>query len=106
MSTKRIVTLIDDVDGTDAVETIQFALDGVEYEIDLSEKNASEMRDAMALWVGSARRIKGGKRRSAPREKPDYDPAEVREWARSQGIEVGSRGLIHQGIVNAYRAGH
>lgn len=106
MSTKRIVTLIDDVDGTDAVETIQFALDGVEYEIDLSEKNAAEMRDAMALWVGSARRIKGGKRRSAPRKKPDYDPAEVRKWARSQGIQVAARGRLDQGVVAAYRAGH
>ena len=106
MSTKRIVTLIDDVDGTDAVETIRFALDGVEYEIDLSEKNATEMRDALALWVGSARRTKGGKRRSAPREKPDYDPAEVRKWARSQGIQVAARGRLDQGIVAAYRAGH
>lgn len=106
MSTKRIVTLIDDVDGTDAVDTIRFALDGVEYEIDLSEKNAAEMRDAMALWVGSARRVKGGKRRSTPREKPDYDPAEVRKWARSQGIQVAARGRLDRGIVAAYRAGH
>ena len=104
MSTKRIVTLIDDVDGTDAVETIQFALDGVSSEIDLSEKNASEMRDSMALWVSAARRTTGSKR--LRRKKPDYDPAEVREWARSQGIEVGSRGRIHEGIVRAYRAGH
>src|SRR5690625_8015900 len=51
MAQKVKVLLIDDVDGTDAVETVSFGLDGVQYEIDLNEENAAKLRDDLANWV-------------------------------------------------------
>ena len=40
---QRIITeLVDDIDGSKAEETVRFAIDGVEYAVDLSEKNAQE----------------------------------------------------------------
>ncbi len=63
MAQRVNVVLVDDIDGNDAVETVTFALDGVEYEIDLSEGNADKLREALSLYIGHARRT-GGRRRS------------------------------------------
>lgn len=61
MAKKTIITLIDDVDGTHLPEgqgeTVQFSLDGVDYEIDLSEYNAGKLRNFMALFVEKARKV-------------------------------------------------
>lgn len=108
MSTKTIVTLIDDVDGSEATQTVQFSLDGTSYEIDLSDKNGDELRQSLDMWISAARRV--GK--SAPSKRSqrgagrDYDPVKVREWAREQGITVSKRGRIDQATLAAYRAGH
>ena len=66
MAQRVNVVLVDDIDGADAAETVSFALDGVDYEIDLSEKHASELRNAFSLYVGHARRT-GGRRKSGRR---------------------------------------
>ena len=63
MVQRTILVLEDDLDGGDAVETVSFALDGVSYDIDLNEANATQLRDALAPWVGHARRT-GGRSRS------------------------------------------
>ncbi len=57
MAQKVQVILVDDVDGGEAAETVSFALDGVSYEIDVSQKNAKALRDALGAWVGHARRV-------------------------------------------------
>jgi hypothetical protein len=44
--------LIDDLDGGEAEETVRFGLDGTEYEIDLSAKNADALRKALAWYIG------------------------------------------------------
>jgi len=49
------VSLIDDFDGTEAAETVKFALDGKTYEIDLSKSNASELRRTLLPYVDRAR---------------------------------------------------
>src|SRR4030088_2806619 len=59
MARKTIVTLVDDLDGSKASETVQFALDGVAYQIDLSSLNASKLRDELAEYVARARRPDG-----------------------------------------------
>src|SRR4051812_50119181 len=59
MAQKVQVILVDDVDGGEASETVSFSLDGVSYEIDVSESNAGALRDALAPWVGHARRVGG-----------------------------------------------
>ena len=62
MAQRVNVILVDDIDGNDAVETVSFALDGVDYEIDLSEQHAGELRNALSLYIGHGRRT-GGRRR-------------------------------------------
>ena len=61
MAQRVRVDLVDDVDGSPAEESVNFALDGVNYVIDLSAENASKLRDALSLWVDHARRT-GGRR--------------------------------------------
>jgi len=65
MAQKMVVHFIDDLDGTESVDvsTLEFGLDGVTYEIDLSEANATHLRDNLADYVASARRVRGRVRR-------------------------------------------
>ena len=63
MAQRVNVVLADDIDGNDASETVSFALDCVDYEIDLSDQHASDLREALALYIGHGRRT-GGRRRS------------------------------------------
>jgi len=99
------VVLVDDVDGGAADETVQFALDGVDYEIDLSAARAAQLRSDLALWVGHARR-----REPAPRgvcgagPGGGADQAAVRAWARANGHTVNERGRVPAAVVEAYRA--
>jgi hypothetical protein len=113
MARKVTVTLVDDVDDTKtADETVEFGLDGVSYEIDLSEENAAALREAIAKWSEHARRS-GGRRRtgrpvsvaapSRPRASIDRSQsAAIRNWARSNGHKVNERGRISQEIIDAY----
>jgi len=110
MAQKVQVTLIDDVDGAPADETVLFSLDGVNYEIDLTTENAAKLRDALAPWVGHARRA-GGRRTPAPRRSGrssgaarsgSGDAAKIREWARENGYTVSDRGRIPAEVTEAY----
>lgn len=108
MARKTYVELIDDVDGTKAEETVSFALDGVAYEIDLSEENAASLRSELATWVEKARRVGGRRTRgtSGGRSGSSGDSARIREWARGQGYEVPDRGRISGTIRKAYEDAH
>jgi len=107
-----IEKLIDDLDGSDATETVAFGLDGTSYEIDLSKKNAAALRKAFEPYIKAARtgRSTGGRRRKAApastarATKRDYDLAQLREWAGSNGVEVPARGRIPQAVVDQYKA--
>jgi hypothetical protein len=111
MAQRVNVVLVDDIDGADAAETVSFALDGVDYEIDLSDKHAAELRNAVSLYVGHARRT-GGRRKSGRR--PSSAPAadgsatasEVRAWARENGWDVPERGRVSAEVREAYTAAH
>lgn len=101
------VILEDDIDGGEADETVTFSLDGVSYEIDLSKKNANKMRDALAPYVGSARKVGGRKRRGGGRSSSKAgSSAEIREWARNNGWEIPERGRIAAEVREAYEAAH
>jgi hypothetical protein len=105
------VILEDDLDGGDADETVIFGVDGVSYEIDLSTKNANKLRDAMAPYVGSARRVGGRRRRSGSSSASSSraaagTSAEIRQWARDHGWEVPERGRIAAEVREAYEAAH
>ncbi|HEX3787646.1 MAG TPA: Lsr2 family protein [Pseudonocardiaceae bacterium] len=113
MAQKVTVTLVDDVDGSQAEETVEFGLDGATYQIDLSGKNAGRLRDALADYVDHARRA-GGRKRSggrvpatagrAPRPaSADREQNQaIREWARKQGHKVSDRGRIPAEVLEAY----
>ena len=108
MARRTQVVLEDDLDGGNADETISFSLDGVSYEIDLSTKNANKMRDVFALYVGSARKIGGRRRRGAARAAASRpgSSAEIREWARNNGWDIPERGRIASEVREAYEAAH
>jgi Lsr2 len=100
------VVLVDDLDGGKASETVSFALDGVSYEIDLSDKNAAKLRDALSNWVGHARRAGGrsGARRGRARAAAGGgDLTAMREWGRKNGFKVSDRGRISAELQAAYR---
>ncbi|WP_020669755.1 histone-like nucleoid-structuring protein Lsr2 [Amycolatopsis nigrescens] len=111
MVEKVMISLVDDLDGSEAEETVEFGLDGVSYQIDLSSDNAEELRDALAQYVEHARRA-GGRKRTASRvaSKVAARPATVdreqnqaiRAWARKNGFQVSDRGRIPSEVVDAY----
>lgn len=114
MAQKVTVTLVDDIDDeVTADETVEFAVDGVTYEIDLSGDNATKLRNDFAMWTGHARKV-AGRRRAAkqssgtgPRTRGAADreqSAAVREWARTNGYQVSDRGRIPANVVEAYHA--
>jgi Lsr2 len=115
MARKVQVILSDDLDeDLPADETVSFALDGTNYEIDLAEKNARELRDAFAKYVAAARKVgrgsgraSGGGRSRATGGRMDREQAgAIREWARKNGHAVSARGRIPASVVEAYESAH
>jgi Lsr2 len=104
MAQRVHIVLEDDLDGGDATATVLFGVDGINYEIDLSDKNASKLRDSLAKYIGSARRTTPRARRGARRSTAGPTTAQVREWARSNGYEVSDRGRISAEIRSSYEA--
>lgn len=108
MAKRTFTKLIDDLDGSDAAETVSFAVDGVSYEIDLSDQNAAKLRDDLAVWTAHATRV-GGRRRSAAsssRAGGGEDLDAIRTWARDNGHTVADRGRISSKVKEAYAAAH
>jgi hypothetical protein len=104
MAKRTEVVLIDDVDGSVAESTVAFALDGVSYEIDLSQGNAAALRADFDKWVEKARRV-GGRRNPARRSSAGADDiAAIRAWAKANGFPVNDRGRISAKIREAYAA--
>lgn len=112
MAKKVTVTLVDDFDGeATADETVEFGLDGVSYEIDLSSKNAAKLRNDLKQWVEAGRRV-GGRRRgraagATGRGRGAIDreqSAAIREWARRNGHNVSTRGRIPADVIDAFHA--
>ncbi|SPX88007.1 histone-like nucleoid-structuring protein Lsr2 [Mycobacteroides abscessus] len=110
MATKVTVALVDDIDGEAAAdESVEFSIDGVTYEIDLSAKNAEELRNQLSSWVEHARRVCVRRRSrvsSGSGRKPSSIDREqngrIREWAIKNGHSVSARGRIPAGVVDAF----
>ena len=111
MAQKVVVELIDDLDGTPIPagkgETIDFAVDGVSYSIDLGPKNAKAFRKSLDTYITHATRTGGRRHRrtATPSDLPRRDPAEtraIREWALANGYEISTRGRIPADIEQAY----
>lgn len=113
MAKHTTVTLVDDLDGGDADEQVQFAVDGKTYEIDLSSKNAERLREGLAPYVSAARRAGGrsavpsasGSSNSSSASDRALNRA-VREWAVAQGMKISERGRIPSNVLEAYRNAH
>src|SRR6201990_1728827 len=110
MAKKVTVTLVDDFDGEGAAdETVEFGLDGVTYEIDLSSKNAAKLRSDLKKWAEAGRRGGGGSRgrSNSGRGRGAIDreqSAAIREWARRNGHNVSTRGRIPADLIGAFHA--
>ncbi|TQC43229.1 Lsr2 family protein [Rhodococcus sp. WS4] len=121
MARQIVVEHVDDIDGTSIDdgkgETIAFSVDGIDYEIDLSAKNATAFHKKLDYYIEHATRVGGRKNRTVgtlhsggsatkPARRDRDHVRAVREWAREQGYEVGDRGRMPTDIVEAYTAAH
>ncbi len=124
MASKTTVMLLDDVDGSDAAETVRFGIDGVEYEIDLSDDNAQKLREAIGQYIDHGRRIgsrrgaqvaaagSGYSRRSSSggggKKRGSYTVEERRamqKFAEEHGLPVpGDRGRIASKVIDAWES--
>lgn len=102
MAQRVQILLEDDLDGSEATETVNFALDGKTYEIDLSAKNSAQLRDDFAKWTGHARAVRGRGRIVQPRSTGRTDLNKVREWGRNNGFKVSDRGRVSAEVQEAY----
>ncbi len=107
MAQKVNVILVDDIDGSDAAETVPFGLDGTQYEIDLNSGHARELREQLDLYVRKARKAIGPASRTGRGRRTGANDAgnkEIRDWAREKGLDVSERGRIPADIVAQFEA--
>ncbi|GGG65675.1 Lsr2 family protein [Kocuria dechangensis] len=105
MAQNVIIELQDDLDGGPADETLTFALDGRDYEIDLSTANAEKLREAVRPFVAVSRKAPTGdgrRRRTTGTTASSSETAQIRAWAKQHGHQVSDRGRIHQSVKDAY----
>jgi hypothetical protein len=108
------VVLTDDLDGSEATQTLNYTVDGQEYEIDLSEENIQRFHEALEPFVSKSRPVerrliptptrRTGQRRSGRSGRDDI--AQIRSWAEAQGMDVSARGRVKKEIIEAYDAAH
>jgi hypothetical protein len=118
MAQRTTVQRVDDLDGTasDDISTVTFALDGVSYEMDLTEANADSLRKGLADFVAAARRTGGRLKRGLGTTGTTSTNAEgargkgqtqaIRDWAKSNGHPVAERGRIPGSVIDAFEAAH
>ncbi|MFB9929743.1 Lsr2 family protein [Amycolatopsis halotolerans] len=106
MAQKVLVEMIDDLDGSEAGQTVPFGLDGVQYEIDLSDENAATLRGELATFIASARRTGGRKTTVRAAAAPTAEERErskaIRTWALDNNWAIAERGRIPREVIAAY----
>lgn len=108
MAQKVQTLFVDDLDSSDAEGTVRFGLDGLHYEIDLNTAHAKELRGALARYVEAGRKVSGPARR-APRSRAQattngLPTSEIRDWAKTNGLEVKDRGRVPADVIAKFRA--
>ncbi len=104
--------LVDDLDGSEAAETVELGLDGFSYELDLSEEHATELRNALSDYIEAGRKVSGRAKSTKPRQagsggRVDREQAQAqREWARREGFEISDRGRVPGWVKEKYEAAH
>jgi hypothetical protein len=106
MAQKVNIVLIDDLDDSDASETVSFGLDGTSYEIDLNDANAAALRESFSAYVGHARKVTAARGRRPRSTTTTSGPSarELRDWARSNGYKVSDRGRVPAEVREAFDA--
>ncbi|MEJ5914715.1 histone-like nucleoid-structuring protein Lsr2 [Pseudokineococcus sp. 1T1Z-3] len=115
MAQKTQIILTDDIDGGEATQTVTFAFQGTNYEIDLNDEHAASIEESFSEWITNARKTTGrsaagggasarssSARASSGPKRTDLDA--VRAWARDNGHAVSDRGRVAQRILDAYDA--
>lgn len=110
MARKQVVTFVDDLDGSEAEGTVEFALDTNVYEIDLSETNQEALREALKPFLEAGRRkrettAKGKTSTSSRSTQSRHELQQIRAWAKANGYPVNERGRIPNSILEAYQSG-
>jgi len=107
MARKVTTTLQDDLDGSPAAGTVQFALGSSEFEIDLSERNAKKFRQQIVPFIEHARRARTDSKTPAKRSAAGRRrTVGIRAWARDHGMDISERGRIPIDVVERYEAAH
>ncbi|MFT4235681.1 MAG: Lsr2 family protein [Microbacterium sp.] len=111
MARKIIHQLVDDLDGTvlepGEGESVSFALDGKAYEIDLTDRNAAELRSTLNRYISAGRRAGtavAATRGTSRRRSGQVDYAPIRAWAKENGYKVSERGRVSAEVLAAYEA--
>ncbi|THV24612.1 histone-like nucleoid-structuring protein Lsr2 [Glycomyces paridis] len=116
MAKQTVITLTDDIDGSEAAESVEFGIDGQLYTIDLSSANAEELRDRLTAYQEFGTRLGAYSTRTAPAPaaapkrsvtQGDRDRnASIRRWAEAQGLPIKARGKISDTVISEYNAAH
>ena len=107
MAQRTPVSLVDDIDGSPATETILSSVDGKNYMIDLSSRNASGLKKTLAPYITAGRKLSNprrGRGRPYRHVTTDVDPTAVRAWAIANDYEISARGRVSAAIIDEYRA--
>lgn len=113
MAKRTVIHLTDDLDGSEATQSVEFTFRGKSYTIDLNDANASDFDDALAPYIAGAKKAEGaaaprgrGRRVSTPQQRSsgDVDPKQVRAWAEANGVAVSPRGRIKAEVLEQYQA--
>ena len=116
MAQKTIVTLVDDLTGEEAenISTVEFALDGVTYQLDLTDENSMKLHDTLSQYAKAGRKI-GGRGRGGPRSGRAIKSTDrsagynretlksIRAWAKKNGHNVSDRGRLAAEVLQAWQ---
>ena len=113
MATTTVEVLVDDLDGSEAVETVRLGWDGEWRELDLSRRNLAALSRVFdKYWnagrpAAGERRTRAGRRKSSSRStRATRDPKVIRAWAIENGIEMPARGRIPTDVERQYNEAH
>ena len=105
MAQKVSVVLEDDLTGGPAEQTVRFAFEGTDYEIDLNAKNAAKFGKQLAPYLEHARRAGRAQARRPGRTATGRQRSgDIRAWANEHGLALSERGRIPASVVEQYNA--
>jgi Lsr2 len=108
MAQKVKTLFVDDLDGSDAEGTVRFGLDGTQYEIDLNTVHAGELRSILGPYAKAGRKVAGAARRTARNRgmaaANGFSTNEIRDWAKTNGVEIKDRGRVPADVIAKFRA--